>query len=341
MSFDRRSLRAQLNDLWEERGEVLELDLGNNKYVLISDMHMGDGKKSDDFRKNERATVRAFNHYHSNGYKLILLGDVEELWQFTPDEVANRYDDSVYTAIRQFGDDNVYRVFGNHDIDWKTTDPIRTTTNRGYKVYEGIKMAGSSGDARILLVHGHQGTKDSDKYSFVSRAAVMLYRYIEPFFKIDRNPAAPRSPIVGTFERDRYRWAKNKRVMLICGHTHRAVFSSKTKTDKNNERIRELRNELLSDATIGAERGRKLTEIESLKEDTFEEKAKNRDFDLGDRNPGPYYFNTGCALYTDGLTVLEIADDRIKLVKWHRNLGGGEPYAVYETETLSDLFARL
>jgi hypothetical protein len=31
--------------------------------------------------------------------------------------------------------------------------------------------------------------------------------------------------------------------------------------------------------------------------------------------PLPCYFNTGCALYTDGITAIEISDREIRLVK--------------------------
>jgi hypothetical protein len=37
------------------------------------------------------------------------------------------------------------------------------------------------------------------------------------------------------------------------------------------------------------------------------------------RKPLPCYFNTGCGLYTDGLTALEVADDRIGLAKWDQD----------------------
>ncbi len=35
--------------------------------------------------------------------------------------------------------------------------------------------------------------------------------------------------------------------------------------------------------------------------------------------PLPCYFNTGCGVFKDGLTAIEIADDKIRLVKWERD----------------------
>jgi len=42
-------LEKQLDNLWKDKGAVLTLNTKNQKYVIISDMHMGDEGKSDDF----------------------------------------------------------------------------------------------------------------------------------------------------------------------------------------------------------------------------------------------------------------------------------------------------
>ncbi len=54
------------------------------------------------------------------------------------------------------------------------------------------------------------------------------------------------------------------------------------------------------------------------------------------RNPAPHYFNTGCALYSDGLTMIEIENDTIKLVKWHKTLKNKKPFDIYEQASLSE-----
>jgi UDP-2,3-diacylglucosamine pyrophosphatase LpxH len=342
MGFDKETLEVQLDNLWGNKAKnVKTLHSKNKKYVIISDMHMGNGDKADDFRKNKNAVVRALNYYKKEGYELILLGDIEELWQFTADEVANTYGDSVYESIRAFGDDKLYRVFGNHDLDWKTKDPIRSKSSLSYEVFEGIKLTDANGVPKLLLVHGHQGTKDSDKYSFLSRAAVMLYRYIEPYLKLDKSEAAPQSPIMKSFEKERYEWAKKKEIILMCGHTHQAVFNSRSKIDLNRKKIKEVENEFASLAVIGQERFNLLKKIEILNEEISEERSRGREYDPVDSNPAPHYFNSGCALYKDGITVIEIASNRIKLVKWHRKARSGNQFAVYEEESLSDIINRL
>jgi len=54
------------------------------------------------------------------------------------------------------------------------------------------------------------------------------------------------------------------------------------------------------------------------------------------RNPAPHYFNTGCALYSDDLTMIEIENDTVKLVKWHKTLKNKKPFDIYEQASLSE-----
>jgi hypothetical protein len=35
--------------------------------------------------------------------------------------------------------------------------------------------------------------------------------------------------------------------------------------------------------------------------------------------PLPFYFNTGCGHFRDGITNIEIEGDKIRLIKWWRN----------------------
>ena len=46
--------------------------------------------------------------------------------------------------------------------------------------------------------------------------------------------------IFKSFEQSRYNWAKDKKVILICGHTHRAVFCSISKIDQLTKEIEQI-----------------------------------------------------------------------------------------------------
>lgn len=341
MASNSVTLEKQLDDLWKDKGDVLTLPTKNVRYVLMSDMHMGNGDASDDFKDNEGAVNRALKYYCDNNYKLILLGDVEELWQFTLDEVINRYGNTIYKTIKKFGDNKVYRIFGNHDIDWKINyDPIRNKTSNPYKAYEAIKLMDAEGTPRILLVHGHQGTVDSDKMSWISRPIVKAYgRGIEPMIKVDQATPAPRSPILQTFERERYQWAKKNRLIIICGHSHRAFFDSKSKVEKITSEIKTIKKKIQFETDI-SKRATLLNQLLNIKQQVMDQTVLNGEYKSLERNPTPNYFNTGCTLFLDGLTVIEIESDEIKLVKWHRNVTAN-PFEIQERGILSDFISKL
>ena len=348
MPQDKKLTYKRLSELWENQ-EVPILNTIGNKYILFSDIHLGDGGGADDFHKNAETLLRALDYYKKNGYDLVLLGDIEELWQFQLDEVRDRYNNSVYQKIRAFGDDHIHRVFGNHDIDWhQFNDPAKNVPTSNKHVVEALKMRDSQDNIRILLVHGHQGSTESDKYSWLSRPWVRFYRLVEPSvrkflkkFGKTIHPPAIKSRIVKDYERILYSWAEKNRVMLICGHSHRAIFSSMSYAEQLKERIAGLQKEV-SDNRFGGELAKKnRTEIKSQKKELSKEKREKRLIEpvvLGGK-PKPCYFNTGCGLFDDGITGIEIVDDMIKLVKWHRDASEESQLEVYKEENLSKYIA--
>ena len=106
MALDKAETRKQLDRLWKDKS-VDVLEAKGHKYAIISDTHMGDGGEADDFYKNEPALLNALDHYRKEGHILILLGDVEELWQFDLEKIVKRYNSTVYEKIRAFGDNRV------------------------------------------------------------------------------------------------------------------------------------------------------------------------------------------------------------------------------------------
>ena len=336
MSSD--GINERLDRLWKkEDSNVIEIQ--DRKYVIISDIHLGDGGGADDFHKNEKIVEKALDYYRTQGYTLILLGDIEELWQFDLHTVTKRYENTIYRAIREFGnhhnEDCVYRVFGNHDLEWGySKDPIRNAMNGRVCATESLIMKDSEGNRRILLVHGHQGTGDSDKYAWVSRPFVRLFRYVEPMARnmaLYRSPSITKSSVPKSYEKKLYSWAKKNRVLLICGHSHRAMFGSLSYADHLKTQI----------AFLGGTQGENKAKLEKAHAELSEERRKGRENDPVDpgKKPLPCYFNTGCALYEGGMTAIEIFDDTIRLVKWRKDATvNPEPY---QTESLSECIRSL
>jgi len=344
MAQDKKITYEKLSELWENQNVPILNTIGN-KYILFSDIHLGDGGGADDFHKNAETFLRALDYYKKNGYDIVLLGDIEELWQFQLDEVKDRYNNSVYQKIRAFGDDHIHRVFGNHDIDWhQFNDPAKNVPTNNKCVVEALKMRDSQNNIRILLVHGHQGSTESDKHSWSSRFGVRVFRMVEPWFKklgITTHPPAIKSRIVKDYERILYSWAEKNGVMLICGHSHRAIFSSMSHAEELEKRIAGLQKEILDNQFGGELIKKNRAEIKSQKKELSKEKRKKRLIEpivLGGK-PKPCYFNTGCGLFDDGITGIEIVDDMIRLVKWHRDAPEESQFEVYKEENLSKYIA--
>jgi len=343
MSQDKALTNKKLSALFKSP-DVKELDIEGNKYAIISDVHLGDGRGADDLRQNEETLTTALEHYKEQGYQLILLGDIEEFWQFDLETIRKQYNKTVYQKIRAFGDSRIYRVFGNHDSDWQShADPAKTHSERPACAVEALKMKDSQGKTCLLLVHGHQGSTESDKNSYWSRIVVREYGKLEPLFKFDPHTSATKSQITKEYEQILYSWAKKSKVILICGHSHRAIFASRSRVHRLEKDIATLQLEILDKRTNKAKKNKKFDELYRLIIKQQDERLKNRDIDVAepDRDPLPCYFNTGCALYTNGITTMEIADDEIRLVKWHKDKSKEPRFDPLEQGVLSSYIAQV
>lgn len=347
MAQDREDTWKNLKRLWESQ-KVKKLSLVGEKYVVMSDFHLGDGSGADDFRNNVPALKSALQAYIDGGFILILLGDIEELWQFDLSKIQPQYQE-IYEILHNYRE-HVFRVFGNHDIDWSLRDPILSNGAYDTTAHEALKLVEADGEARILLLHGHQGSKESDKSSWFSRFVVRgVFRPIEPFVTsigLYGHSSATKSQVAKDYERIFYTWAKENGVIVICGHSHRAIHASRTYTDQLRGKIAALQAENITPGTRRERIESNIKEISKLSETLREEVYKGREIEPVENGGSlvPCYFNSGCALYTDGLTALEIADDTIKLVKWN-NTGIGpearEEYYQEDTAPLSELIDRV
>jgi hypothetical protein len=143
---------------------------------------------------------------------------------------------------------------------------------------------------------------------------------------------AIKSQITTDYEQIMYAWAKQNNVILICGHSHRAIFASTSYADRLREQIEELK--------LANKNDKKIDELNKKLEI---EKKKNRDIDPTDqgKKPLPCYFNTGCGLFTTGITCVEIEKDEIRLVKWHNNKKKESMYEIYERGSLHEFYGQI
>jgi UDP-2,3-diacylglucosamine pyrophosphatase LpxH len=325
MSKNDEAIIKRLNEFYNgTEKNIIELSQNSNtKYALFSDLHLGNGKNADSFAHNEGTMYFALNYYKENDYSLIFLGDLEDLWLFDLNIIKDRYEEKIYSLIRSFKDKKVYRIFGNHDNEWnRPPDPVLNKSVMLHRAPEAIKL----GDD-IFLFHGHQGDFLCDRVAwfskFFARKAVPFISIARSYFNYE-NRSATKSQIPKNRERLYYNWAKEKKVILICGHTHNAIFASQSYYWWLKKQIgfkeKKLEKIICSNDKVKIDKLSK--KIDKLKNELLDEKRKGRKYyriTAKGKRPLPCYFNTGCGLYRKGITNIEIEGDKIRLIKWKKN----------------------
>ena len=77
----------------------------DDKRVIFSDLHMGNGTRRDDFSENSELFYSALSEYYlPRGYDLILNGDVEEFHKFTWRQIFHAWN-KIYALFDVFARD--------------------------------------------------------------------------------------------------------------------------------------------------------------------------------------------------------------------------------------------
>jgi predicted phosphodiesterase len=280
----------------------LNIDAHNDRVIIFSDHHRGNGGGNDDFRHCNETYKNALRYYLDNDYRLILLGDVEELWenlQFS--RIYNHYA-ATYALEKEFfnknsaGNPYYIRCFGNHDYKYAFPDFVNPDLEaiaglNGIQVYEGIKMNIISNETpvtEIYLSHGHQGHYKRTLGTTHS-LAVAAFGLIQSVTGIPTNRSYMlEPPLLKRMRKSTnaayLKWGHQKTIPVIYGHTHEAVFNSK-----------KIHNGKLIDAT------------------------DNSGVTISSQNA----FNTGCCSFINGeITGIEICDNSLKLILWSPNAVG-------------------
>ncbi len=329
-----------------KNAKKVSFDVNRDKYVVMSDQHIGDGKKgSDDFRKNREVYKNSLAHYFDNGYFFISIGDSEELWECDFPDVIGFYPD-VYLMEKKFHDaGRLCRIHGNHDLFWRRSDFVNRYLQpqfNGIEIQEALLLEGAGG--RIFLTHGHQGEFFSDTLWKVGRFFVRnVWKPFQRVFHVPSTGAAENIEKRGKKEQEYYNWAKGEKLLFIAGHTHRAMFGSLSKVDRIRMEIEKL---IRDSAVLPAESGQYKANIEKIKQrkDDLQSYIK-KEFGK-EQEPifepsgvsSPCYFNDGCCSYDNGVTAIEIDSGVIRLVKWDRE---SSTPAVYEESNLRELFIKI
>ena len=327
-----------------KKGVVLSLK-ENSRIIIFSDHHRGAKNGADDFMKAETSYLAALDYYFENKFQYISLGDSEELWENTLNQVKKNNTITFEAEKRFILKDKFFKVFGNHDLYWDNSpiasQQLKAIYGKKLRVFEGIILEKDNKEGHIekkktnnpfsifkikldaedevlpiancpltiFLTHGHQGDASSDGNWFSKFFVANIWAPLQSYLRINFNTPAYDEDLKTAHNLIMYEWsAKYRSLVLITGHTHQPVFESLTHPEKLYKQ--------LGDA-IKANR----TDEEKQIEDDI--KRRGRDYKT---TPAQYltmkpsYFNSGCCCYRDGdITGIEITHEKISLVKWNIN----------------------
>ena len=318
--FSRLYARASRPD------QRLSLDFNQDRYVIFSDHHKGDGSGADDFKKNAPLYDSALSYYQEHEYQLIVLGDNEELWENSYHRVHSEYQAMIAKEISMAPkrkDQKKIRLWGNHDKEVSLRSFARTIRKLRILTLDSVDYRESLCLGQdIFLVHGHQGRFFEDKAWKISRWAVhLVWKTIQKILHIGIDGPAENFRLREDLERKYYAWAKAHKVLLICGHTHQAIFASLTHFDRLQISVAELEKRQ-KDAPPG-EKDEIQQEIEKKEKIIAGILIRRlgippKSFEKPASLAVPCYFNSGCCGYTNGITCIEIDKGQIRLTKWQR-----------------------
>jgi len=215
------------------------------------------------------------------------------------------------------------RIWGNHDKEVtlrrfkKHSQTWKDNLLENVEYREGLCLGED-----IFLIHGHQGRFFEDQVWKLSRLAVhFIWKTVQKLLHIGVDGPAENFRIRDDLELNYYQWAKKNKVLLICGHTHRAIFGSMTHFDRLLIDIRRL--EKASEQAAQEEKKAIEQQIHEKKveiEKILIHRSGNmpKSFEPGNNRPVPCYFNDGCCGYTNGITCIEIDKNIIRLIKWRQ-----------------------
>lgn len=308
--------------------ESITVEMNEAKWVIFSDLHKGTGDLADDFQPSISAYTSALEHYFDLGHVLVVLGDVEELWENTPGPVLRTYPSILELESKFHMQGRYVRFWGNHDDEWQNPSQVKLHLWPFYgklSVLESLRIQFSDQAVplgELFLVHGHQGTLFSDRLGLLSRIFIRyIWRPIQRIFKIAPNTPADDSRLRHRHDIAMYNWsAVAEGLVLIAGHTHHPIFPTIARKQKL-EQIYETVRELSTDPD----------EIEEVESDLAFARAQTK----------PSYMNSGCCCFNDGrITGIELANGMIRLVRWPDEIGRPNPEVLDELD-LRKVFERV
>lgn len=324
----------------------------DEKIVILSDLHMGNGGRNDDFLHNGPLCLEALQHFYlAKGFTLILNGDIEELLRNSKAEIVRNWA-PMYQLFEQFRAKNrLVWLQGNHEI---LPPEIRGGGRPDW--FDGESLVLDYPEGSVFVFHGHQaGVANSGRFNDLIGLSLKLFANS---LGIGNRSIAHDSVKKYKLEKAVHEFSRTEGLVSIIGHTHRPLFESLSKKESQGMRIERM----CRDYTRGdeARKSKIRRAVADLKHD-FLHPAR--------RSPGlattvygdlwvPCVFNSGCAVGKRGFTTLEIKNGKIALVFWSspersrlpssynehkpsRRFGEGAYRTILRREALDYVFSRI
>lgn len=211
-----------------------------DKYVFFSDCHRGNGSHQDEFIKNRNIYMYALDQYYKNGFKLVEVGDGDELWEYPKLKIIKNAHYQVFQSMKRFLNENrLIMLYGNHnnylqnpqyvkDNYCKYYDDYKKTEREFFKDLhpcEALVLKCRQTEQEIFVIHGHQGDFANDQFWYFTMLSVKhFWKHLHAFGI--KNPASPVKNVNKRhkIEKRFNKWIEKNEKMLICGHTHRYKY---------------------------------------------------------------------------------------------------------------------
>lgn len=233
------SAKLKLDNVYKN-AQVLPFDY-DSKLVIMSDCHRGQGNAGDNFLANQAVCFGALEYYFQYGFTYIELGDGDELWENRQLKVIAEVHSDIFWMLSKFYEQNrLYMLYGNHDIVKRRKGYMNQHCSCYYcessrrelpllpeiNVLEGLILRNREDNEELFLAHGHQGDLLNDTLWRLGRFLVRYFwRRIELMGFLDPTGSGRPRKAKERVEKKLVSYTKERKRMLIAGHTHRPVFS--------------------------------------------------------------------------------------------------------------------
>ena len=108
-----------------KKSDVIPID-EKSRIVFFSDCHRGIGGGADDFAHNQLIYIASLEDYLKKGFTYIELGDGDELWENRNFERIKTTYRTIFELLAKFHKQNrFFFIWGNHNRRWKSPKKTR------------------------------------------------------------------------------------------------------------------------------------------------------------------------------------------------------------------------